>query len=137
MRYIGLDLGHKRTGVALSDPRNIIGSPLGVISTDATGDAQLEAWIQAYTITALVVGIPKNRYGLPTQQTEWVYDWIKTKKEVWPDLAWHYWNEAYSTQAVESVLLSANMTRQKRKAIRDKQAAAFILQGYLDCMNRE
>ena len=68
MRYLGLDVGHKRVGVALSDALGMIAQPLGVLDPKHTD--QLRDWANTYNITDIVVGLPKNRFGQPTQQTE-------------------------------------------------------------------
>ena len=134
MRYLGLDVGHKRVGVALSDALAIIAQPLG--NLDPKHIDSLHQWVTDYRITDIVVGLPKNRQGLPTKQTQWIEAWVeKTAPRL--SVNWHYWNEAYSTKAAEYVLLSANIRRQKRKQFKDQQAAVFILQGYLDYMNNQ
>jgi putative Holliday junction resolvase len=134
VRYLGLDVGHKRVGVALSDALGMIAQPLGVLDPKHTN--QLRDWANVYNITDIVVGLPKNRFGQPTQQTEWIEAWVKKTTPILT-VNWHYWNEAYSTKAAEYVLLSANVKRQKRKQFKDQQAAVFILQGYLDYMNNQ
>lgn len=134
MRYLGLDVGHKRVGVAISDALAMIAQPLDVM--DPKNTDQLRDWVHAYGITDIVVGLPKNRLGEPTDQTRWIEAWVK-KTTPFLTINWHYWNEAYSTKAAEYVLLSANIRRQKRKQFKDKQAAAFILQGYLDFISNQ
>ncbi len=134
MRYLGLDVGHKRVGVAVSDALAMIAQPLDIMDPKNTN--QLQEWVRTYGITDIVVGLPKNRLGEPTEQTRWIERWVE-KTTPFVTINWHYWNEAYSTKAAEYVLLSANIKRQKRKQFKDKQAAAFILQGYLDFISNQ
>ncbi len=134
MRYLGLDVGHKRVGVSVSDALAVIAQPLG--SLDPKHVNALQQWVTSYSITDIVVGLPKNRQGAPTKQTQWIEAWVE-KTTPMLTVNWHYWNEAYSTKAAEYVLLSANIRRQKRKQVKDQQAAVFILQGYLDYMNNQ
>ena len=130
---MGLDFGQKRIGVAISDETMVIATPVGAIDFSSRKQLleELTKLMDAYRVVKIVVGLPKTLQGEigPAAQkvTEHV-EWLKT----YIDKPWIFWDERLSTREVERVLLAADMSRAKRKGVRDKLAAQRILQSYLD-----
>lgn len=139
-RVLGLDLGSKTIGLAISDRDRRVASPLETIRRRKfTPDAQELARICAEReVKALVLGLPVNMDGTEgprCQSTRQFAHNLIDQTGVTLPIA--YWDERLSTQAVERFLTDeADMTRKRRGEVVDKMAAAYILQGALDALAR-
>lgn len=133
MRIMGLDVGDKTIGVALSDLMGWTAQGLEVIRRENLEKdlARLEQIIKEYEVERILVGIPKNMNATIGPQAEKVLAFIENLKETF-DLPIKTWDERLSTVAAERMLIQADVSRRKRKKVIDKMAAAVILQGYLD-----
>lgn len=136
-RLFGLDLGEKTIGVAVGDTMLSFASPLETIAKlKFTTDAQaLIALIKKHAVGGLVIGLPLNMNGTegPSAQSARAFARNFEIKHPLPIL---FWDERLSTVAVTRTLLEADVSREKRKEVVDKMAAAFILQGVLDAIKR-
>ena len=145
MRILGLDVGSKTVGVAVSDPLGVIAT--GVTTIDRVGirkdTGKVIDYIKEYGCETVVIGLPLSLDGEDSLQTQKVRDFrtmlenklrssgpLSKVKVEWQD-------ERYSTVEAEEVLIEANMSREDRKKIIDRQAAIVILQRYLDRMPRK
>ena len=136
MRILGLDVGTKTIGVAVSDEMGWTGQGIGTIRrTNIRADlAALDYYLQQYAVEKIVVGVPRNMDGSIGSAAEQVYSFIERLKEKFP-IPIDTWDERLSTVAAERALLEADMSRGKRKKVIDKVAAVLILQGYLDYLS--
>lgn len=136
-RLIGLDLGEKTIGVAVGDPRHIIASPVMTIRRQKfVEDArQLMKLIDERCIGGLVIGLPLNMDGSEGPRCQSVRQFANNFAKV-RDLPMAFWDERLSTVAVTRDMISADLSRNKRAKIVDQSAAAFILQGALDSLDR-
>ena len=136
MRILGLDVGTKTIGVAVSDEMGWTGQGIGTIRrTNIRADfAELDKYLQKYRVEKIVVGIPRNMDGSIGTSAEQVYSFIERLKEKF-SIPIDTWDERLSTVAAERALLEADMSRSKRKKVIDKVAAVLILQGYLDYLS--
>lgn len=137
-RIMGLDVGDKTIGVAISDLLQMTAQGLTTIIREgkAKDEAALEAIINEYGINKVVVGLPKNMNGTLGPQGEKTIKYaerIKNKFKV--EII--YEDERLSTMAAEKMLISGDVRREKRKTVIDKVAATFILQTYLDRKGRK
>ena len=135
-RLLGLDLGSKTIGLAISDSGFMIASPLETIRRKKfTSDVlALKAIIDERQIGGLVLGLPKNMDGSDGPRVQSTRQFVANLLERF-DIPIAFWDERLSTIAVERVLVNeADMSRQKRSAVVDKMAASYILQGALDLM---
>ena len=133
MRIMGLDVGEKRIGVAISDPLGYIAQGISIIKReDIEG---LKKIVSDYDIERIIVGLPKNMDGSIGGQGKKVLAFIEDlKREIaLPILTW---DERLTTKEAEGILLKADLSRAKRKRVIDKLAAALILQSYLDSQRR-
>lgn len=133
MRYIGLDVGDRTVGVAVSDPLGFTAQGITTIrrkSLEADIDA-LRNLIKDYEVSAVVVGLPKNMDGSIGPQAEKAMDFGRQVAEALA-LEVVFWDERLTTKAAHRVMLEADFSRKKRKSLVDKIAATYILQGYLD-----
>lgn len=133
MRILGLDLGDKTIGVAVSDPSGVIAQGIGVIArTGEENDLRkIKALADQYAVRLIVVGLPWNMNGTLGEQGEKALAFAEKLKKA-TGLQVQTWDERLTTVAAEKVLLSADLTRARRKKMIDKVAAAMILQNFLD-----
>lgn len=134
MRYLGLDVGTKTVGVAVSDRTNTLASAVKVIRfTDETRDKmfnEILELIDKYSITDIVIGLPKNMdnsLGFASQRS---LD-FKEELEKITDVKIELMDERLTTVVAQNVLLKADMSRKKRKKVVDEIAATIILNDYL------
>lgn len=132
-RCLGLDVGDKRIGVAVSDELGISANAVEVVQRQegAGAIARLLAIIKEYEVSQVVVGLPRMMDGSVGIQANKVMEFTDHLKESL-SVPVEYWDERLSTLAAEQVLIEANVRREKRKKVIDKLAAVVILQSYLD-----
>lgn len=134
MRYLGLDLGTKTVGVAISDRSNTLASALKVIRyNEDTKDKMYQEildLIREYKITHVVLGLPKNMdnsLGFASQRSLDFKEHLETLSDVKIELM----DERLTTVLAQNTLLQADMSRKKRKKVVDEIAATIILNDYL------
>ena len=134
MRILGLDLGQKRIGVAISDGLGITAQGLDTIKRE--DKVSLENIIRDREVTEIVVGLPLNMDGTKGERAE---DAILFADNLKKDLsvAVKMWDERLSTLYVERAMIEGDLSRRKRKALSDKLAAQVILQSYLDSRRQD
>ena len=136
MRIIGLDYGTKTVGVAVSDSLGITAQAVETITRKEENKlrqtlARIEALIDEYNVEEIVVGLPKNMNNTIGERAEACRDFAD-KLERRTGLPVIMWDERLTTVSADNVLKECGVRREHRKAVVDKIAAVFILQGYLD-----
>lgn len=136
-RLLGLDFGTKRVGLAVSTPEQHIASPIETyIRRSAQVDVEYyKSVIRNYNIVGIVVGLPMHMSGDEggkAREARAYGAWIKQIT----GLPVTYWDERYSSVIAEEYLLSAELTKKKRKAFIDQVAAQVFLQSYLERRQR-
>lgn len=133
LRVMGLDLGTKTIGLALSDVNWTIATPLETIRrVKFTPDVEALLGLAArHDVGALLIGLPKNMDGTEGPRAQSTRSFVRNLVPKTP-LPIVFWDERMSTQAVTRTLLAADASRARRAELVDKMAAAFILQGALD-----
>ena len=137
-RLIGLDLGSRTIGLALSDVERMVATPLETIRrTRFSRDAEhLSRLIATHDVGGIVIGLPVSMDGREGPRCQSVRQFARNLLQV-VDLPIGFWDERLSTAAVERMLIAeADMSRKRRGRVIDKLAAAYILQGALDAMAR-
>jgi putative Holliday junction resolvase len=136
-RLLGFDVGTKTIGLALSDTRLVIASPLETIRRGRFRDdaARLLALIDRHAVGGLVIGLPLRLAGGDGPRTQSVRQFARNLLAL-RDLPATFWDERLSTAAVEREMIAADLTRRRRGEIVDRVAAAYILQGCLDFLGR-
>tara|TARA_B100001057_G_scaffold208050_1_gene208720 strand:+ start:1301 stop:1810 length:510 start_codon:yes stop_codon:yes gene_type:complete len=132
-RLLGVDLGSKTIGLAVSDPSLKIASPITTLkrSKMSSNATEFSKIIEDYHIGGIVVGLPINMDGTEGPRVQATRDWsLDLAKTLIMPVA--FWDERLSTVAVERMMLKADMTRSRRAVKIDQAAAAYILQGALD-----
>ena len=140
-RLLGLDVGEKTIGMAVSDPGLVVASPIGTVRrTRIAQDArELGKAIRDYGVGGLVIGLPLNMDGTEGPRVDSVRQFARNLEERADLLGWEpriaFWDERLSTAAVQRFMIGeADMTRKRRGEVVDKMAAAYILQGALDAL---
>jgi len=133
MRMIGLDVGERTIGVAISDALGWTAQGVEVIrrTTPERDIDRLGELVRDNEISVFVIGLPKNMNGTIGPQGEKVIAFAETIKGLF-GLPVVLWDERLTTVAAQKLLISADVSRAKRRQVVDKMAAALILQGYLD-----
>lgn len=131
LRIMGLDLGSRTIGVAISDPFLWTAQGLKTIKRSKNEFAELAEIIREYEVVEIVLGYPKNMNGTIGERAELTKRFGEKLVQKF-SLPVIYWDERLSTVGAEHSLLEADLSREKRKRLIDKMAAVFILQGYLD-----
>jgi len=135
-RYLGLDIGSKTIGLALSDVSGMLASPMETIRRGKfTEDVRrLKEIIAGEDVGALILGLPISMDGTEGPRCQSVRDFGRNLLQN-IGIAIAFWDERLSTAAVQRVLIKeADMTRKRRAEVVDKMAAAYILQGALDAI---
>ena len=132
-RLMGLDVGEKTIGLALSDTRLMIASPYRTIKRSKfTHDAKdMLAAAEKEGVGGFVIGLPLNMDGTEGRRCQSTRQFAKNL-EGFTDLPITFWDERMSTMAVTRTLIEADRSRARRKDLVDKMAASYILQGALD-----
>ncbi|WP_297631850.1 Holliday junction resolvase RuvX [uncultured Clostridium sp.] len=137
MRILGLDVGQKTVGVAISDPLGFTAQGITTIRRVKKSQDILEVkkFCDEYKVEKIVIGLPKNMDGSIGFAGEKIQEFAKLIEEA-TDLEIIYWDERLTTVAAHRAMLEADLSRSKRKKIVDKVAATYILQGYLDRISK-
>ena len=134
-RLLGLDLGTKTIGIAISDSNWSIASPVRTIRrTKFTADVtEMLAYAVRESVKGLVIGLPLNMDGSEGPRAQATRAFVRNLARH-TDMPVLYWDERLSSFAAESAMLEADLTRKKRAKVIDQMAAAIILQGALDAL---
>ncbi|MDW0117427.1 Holliday junction resolvase RuvX [Sporosarcina thermotolerans] len=139
MRVMGLDVGSKTVGIAISDALGWTAQGIETIKIDESagqfGMSRIQELVTEYAVTSFVVGYPKNMNNSIGPRGEASERYAELLKETFGHPA-VLWDERLTTMAAERMLIEADVSRKKRKTVIDKMAAVMILQGYLDSKNR-
>ncbi|KAI3501282.1 hypothetical protein L1887_29146 [Cichorium endivia] len=140
-RLLGLDVGDKYVGLAVSDFNNKVASPFSVLVRKKSNirlmAIDLKLLISELSLSAFIVGYPYDRQRISPEATQvkvFVDDLCKTGKL--EDVRYTFWDECFTSKNVELLLKPLNLPPVEAKTISDKFAAVGILQGYLDYVNR-
>ncbi len=137
IRILGIDLGEKRIGVALSDALGLTAQGLTVLSRQGqkTDLNRIAALVREHEVQQIVIGLPRHLDGRLGKGADEVMVWAKELQERL-HLPVHTIDERLTTMQAERVLLAADVSRRKRRQVIDKMAASLILQTFLDSRDR-
>lgn len=139
MRALGLDIGSKTIGVALTDEANIAAHPLTVLArVGNSGDiVKISTLVAEHGVTDVVVGIPYELSGREGHRARRVRVlWDALRAALGSAVGYHEQDERFTTAEAERILIEADVSRAKRRGVIDRQAAALILQAWLDASRR-
>ena len=138
MRILGIDYGRRRIGLAISDIDEIIATPLDTLEITSLNEAvtKIAGICKVEQVNRIVVGLPLNMNGTKGElalEVESFADSLKTQVGVTVET----WDERLTSRQAERLLIDADMTRARRKQVKDKLAAQLILQSYLDARSAQ
>lgn len=138
MKILGLDIGSKRVGLALSDPLGITAQALETIEVKNEEDIvdRLKKIVNKEEIKEIVVGLPLNMNGSSGPQAQKAVEFCDKLKENFT-IPIKLWDERMSTLEVERIMIEADVSRNKRKKKIDKLAAQVMLQSYLNAIKKD
>ena len=134
MRYLGLDLGSRTLGMAVSDALGIIASSYKIVRHNEEYDRlldEVQATVEEKKIEAIVLGLPKNMNNTIGPKGELSFQ-FKEKLENKLGIPVYLEDERLTTKQAENILINNDTSRKKRKKVIDSMAATIILQSYLD-----
>lgn len=138
MRIMGLDVGSKTVGVAISDALGWTAQGIETVKIDEAagefGIDRINELVKEHNVTEFVVGYPKNMNNTIGPRGEASENYKKLLEDTF-GFPVKLWDERMTTMAAERMLIEADVSRKKRKQVIDKMAAVMILQGYLDSKN--
>jgi putative Holliday junction resolvase len=136
MRILGLDVGERTIGVAMSDPLGYTAQGINTIRRKnlAIDLAEIRKICDEYTVESIVLGLPKNMNGTIGPSGEKAIELSKILEEEL-HVPVKLWDERLTTVAAHKAMIEGDLSRAKRKKIVDKIAAIYILQGYLDSIS--
>ena len=130
---IGLDVGFKTIGIAVSDRSYTIASPLNTVLRKGTSKdlIKLKEYLTEYEIGGFVIGLPISLDGSENEQTKKIRN-FSSELQSYFSLPAEYWDERYSSDVIFKEMRKSDVSATKIKKKLDQQSAAYILQGYLD-----
>ncbi len=136
-RILGLDVGDKTIGVAVSDELGWTAQGVTTVQRQSRKQdlAALAELIERYAVTELLVGLPKHLNNSIGAQAEKVQQFARSLEGRFYPIPITFWDERLSTVSAERILIDADVSRKKRKQVINTLAAAVILQNYLDSKN--
>lgn len=137
MRMMGLDVGDKTIGVAVSDELGMIAHGITTIQRKnlKTDMESLKNIIDEKNIKRIVVGFPKNMNNTVGPRAQYSIEFAEMLKKKFENIEVVLWDERLSTSAAQRTLIAADVSRKKRKKVVDKLAAVIILQNYMDSLS--
>ena len=132
-RILSIDYGDRRTGIAVTDPLQIIAGGLTTVETP-----RLENWLKGYLATEnverFIVGLPKQTNGLDSENLKRVMSFVDRLNKVFPQIPVELWDERYTSVMAHRTMLESGISRKARqnKALVDEISATIILQGWME-----
>jgi len=130
---VGLDIGYKTIGIAVSDRSFTIATPLNTVSRKGTKKdlPKIKEFLNEYNIGGFIVGLPLSLNGNENEQTSKIRK-FSIELQSFFSVPFEFWDERYSSDIIFKELRKSNFSSSKIKKKLDQQSAAYILQGYLD-----
>ena len=131
-RILSIDYGIKKCGLAVTDPLQIIVSPLKTVKTTSL-DAYLKIYFLEEDVEKLVLGMPSHMDGTPTYLVEHIDQFADKMRKLYPNLIIDFQNENFSSSQAKEIILNSGLSKKQRqdKSRLDKISAVIILQRYL------
>ena len=133
MRILSIDYGRKRTGLAVTDPLQIIANGLGTVSTATLLDF-LETYITTESVERIVIGKPMQMNGLPSENLKRVQAFVNRWKKHHPEIPIEYYDERFTSALAHQVIIDGGVkkkTRRENKGLVDEISATIILQDWM------
>lgn len=134
-RFLALDYGTKRTGIAVSDTLKIIANGLTTVPTHTLLD-YLKAYLGRENVERIIVGLPKQMNNEYSENMKHIRPFVKKLQVVFPDIQIEYYDERFTSALAHKTILDAGLkkTDRQNKALVDEVSATIILQGYMESL---
>ena len=131
-RILSIDYGKKRTGLAVTDPLQIIANGLATVSTHLLWD-YLQEYISRENVERVVIGKPTQPNGAPSENLQRVRAFVNRWKKAHPEIPMEYYDERFTSVLAHRTMLDAGLKKKARqdKALVDEISATIILQDYM------
>jgi len=132
-RIISIDYGGKRTGLAVTDPLQIIATGLDTVATKELWE-YLQSYISQEEVSEIIMGEPRHKDGNPTHLTPEIHKFAEKLNKKYPDIPITFVDESFSSVRAKEIILKSGAKKKKRrdKALVDKISAVLLLQEYLE-----
>ncbi len=132
-RILSIDYGKKRTGLAVTDPLQIIAGGLATVNTNDLVDF-LQNYIKREKIERIVIGEPKQANGTPSENMKRIIPFVNHWRKLHPEIPIEFYDERFTSVLAHRAMLDGGLNKKKRqsKALVDEISATIILQGYMD-----
>ncbi len=133
MRIVAIDYGRKRTGIAVTDPLQIIANGLATVSTSTLFDF-LKSYVGKEDVGQIVIGKPLQTNGMPSENLARVEQFVNRWRKAMPQIPIEYYDERFTSVLAHRAMIDAGLHKKARqdKALVDTISATIILQGYLE-----
>lgn len=132
-RILSIDYGKKRTGLAVTDPLQIIAGGLATVSTSALFD-YLADYLSRESVERIVIGKPYQPNGQPSENLQRVEQFVNRWRKAYPDVPVEYYDERFTSVLAHQAMIDGGLKKKERrnKALVDEISATIILQGYME-----
>ena len=132
-RILSIDYGQKRTGLAVTDPLQIIAGGLATVSTSGLFD-WLKAYLAKEPVERIIIGEPKQTNGQPSENLVRVQQFVNRWKKAFPEVPIEYYDERFTSVLAHQAMIDGGLKKKARqdKALVDEISATIILQDYLE-----
>lgn len=132
-RLLSIDYGKKRTGIAVSDPLQIIANGLTTVETTRLFDF-LKEYLQREEVSCIVVGLPKQMNNDPSENMMRIEPFVNRLRKLYPHIPVEYFDERFSSKMAHQTMIDGGVKKKDRqnKALVDEISATIILQGYME-----
>lgn len=132
-RLLSIDYGKKRTGIAVSDPLQIIANGLTTVETSKLFEF-LEDYLKKEEVESIIVGLPKQMNGQPSENMKRIEPFVNRLKKLYPKTNIEYFDERFTSKLAHQAMIDGGLKKQDRrnKELVDEISATIILQGYME-----
>lgn len=136
-RILSIDYGKKRTGIAVSDPLQIIANGLTTVETSKIFDF-LKDYLQKEQVSTIIVGLPKQMNNEASENMKRVEPFVNRLRKLHPDIPVEYFDERFSSKMAHQAMIDGGLKKKDRqnKALVDEISATIILQGYMESIRK-
>ena len=132
-RLLSIDYGKKRTGIAVSDPLQIIANGLTTVETSKLFEF-LEDYLKKEEVESIIVGLPKQMNGQPSENMKRIEPFVNRLKKLYPKINIECFDERFTSKLAHQAMIDGGLKKQDRrnKELVDEISATIILQGYME-----
>ena len=136
-RLLSIDYGKKRTGIAVSDPLQLIANGLTTVETSRLFEF-LADYLQREEVACIIVGLPKQMNNQPSENMKRIEPFVNRLKKLYPHIPVEYYDERFTSKMAHQTMIDAGLKKKDRqnKELVDEISATILLQGYMEHRRR-